>query len=204
MTRVDFGFDAATVVPLPGADLGSGDVEAWAAGAAARMAGLHDLPPQETEVLARALARAQRSAASDPGTNLLTFEPATWSWAPLRLTLADWEPDAEEQRRYLWPPSVLAPRIRPARSTGLGEGCSVTLMDEDGRGVVRWLFMTTGASFFAVLGPLDPAAIALSAARVEDLLDTVRIDGAPWTPSGLLDVPALVQSAQDPEGLWRV
>ena len=31
MTRVDFGFDAATVVPLPGADLGSGDVEAWAA-----------------------------------------------------------------------------------------------------------------------------------------------------------------------------
>lgn len=204
MTRVDFGFDAATAIPLPGPDLGAADVEAWAADAAARMAALHAFPPRETEVLARALARAQRSAASDPATSLLFFEPATWSWAPLRLTLAEWEPDAAEQRRYLWPESVLAPRIRPARSTGLGEGCSVTLLDEDGRGAVRWLFMTTGAAFFAVLGPLAPAAVALSAPRVEDLLDTVRIDGAIWSPSALLDVGALVRSAEDAEGLWRV
>jgi len=204
MTRVDFEFDAATAIPLPGADLGSADVAHWATEAAARMADLHEFAPQQTETLARALARAQEAAATDPATNVLTYEPAARAWAPLRLTLVESEPDAGEQRQYLWPPAVLAPRVRPAMSTGLGEGFSSTVMDEDGRGSVRWLFMTTGASFFAVLGPLDPVAIGLSAARVEVLLDTVRIGGAPWAPSERLDVRSLVAPPADAEGMWAV
>jgi hypothetical protein len=204
MTRVGFEFDAATAIPLPGGDLGPGDIGVWAAEAASRLAQLHEFAASETEVLTRALARAQTSAATDPATNVLIFEPGTRAWAPLRLTLASWEPDAAEQRRYLWPPAVLAPRLRPATATGLGEGCSSTVMGEDGRGSVRWLFMTPGASFFAVLGPMDPVGISLSAARVEVLLDTVRIGAAPWAPSERLDVAALVTPPADADGVWAV
>ncbi len=204
MTAVSFDFDGATAIPLPGADLGAADVDQWAAGAASRLAALHELPSQQTEILARALSRAQRSAATDASTSVLIFEPATRSWAPLRLTLASWEPDLEEQRRFLRPPAVLAPRLRPAISAGLGEGCSSTLMDEDGRATVRWLFVTPGASFFAVLGPLEPVAVALSAARVEELLDSVRVGAAVWTPSDRLEVRSLVAPPDSAEGVWRV
>ncbi|GAA2987846.1 hypothetical protein JOD63_002082 [Microbacterium terrae] len=204
MTRVDFEYDHATVIPVPGADLGSGDVGAWAHDAAARLAGIHGFTPTQTDALAGALARAQAAAVDDPSTNLLMYEPTSGAWGPIRLTLTGWEPDADEQRRYLWPASVLAPRVRHAPTAGLGEGCSSTVMDEDGRGSVRWLFQTTDASFFAVLGPMEAAGIAFAATRVEELLDSIRLGDAPWTASARFDVGSLIAPPEGAEGSWRL
>lgn len=204
MSRVAFDYDEATAIPLPGPGLASDVAEEWADGAAARMAALNDLDDTSTRTLARALARAQRSAASDPSTNLLLREPATGAWVPLRLTLADGEPDAVAQRSFLWPASILAPRIRVARSRSLGTGCSSTVLVDDRVAQVRWLFATTGKSFFATLGPVAPALLAMVAARVEILLDTVQIGGAPWAPSDHFDPDALSRSGVEPESLWRI
>jgi hypothetical protein len=204
MTRIGVQYDEATAIPLPGAELPAEGVEEWATTAADRIASLHGFEGPVTRTLVRVLTRAQRSAAADPATNLMLHEPGTGAWTPLRLTLAELEPDEREQRRYLWPPSVLAPRLRIARSTGLGIGCSSTILEEDGVAQVRWLFATTGRSLLAVLGPVAPPVLAMTAARVEDLLDTVRIDDAVWAPSELFDAYALVQPSPEKDVLWRI
>lgn len=204
MTRVTFDYDQTTTVPLPGGDLEPHDIDRWASEAAQQLATHHGFTATAEHALALALARAQRSATSDPATNLLLHEPGTGAWAPLRLTLADWEPDAGEQRRYLAPPSILAPRIRLAPTEGLGMGCSSTVSTSDGAAEVRWLFVTPRTSFFARLGPIAPPVVAMIAARVEDLLNTVRIDGDVWSLSESFDPGALARLAPDAEISWRI
>ena len=97
MTRVTFEIDRATAIVLPGPELAGGDVDAWAAESAAALLAHHDLPAHQHAALPRVLTQAQRSAAEDASTNVLTFEPETGAWAPLRLTILDRSIDTDEQ-----------------------------------------------------------------------------------------------------------
>jgi hypothetical protein len=203
MTRVAFEHDEATSIVVPADELGGEQAERWARDAAARLAGHHEFSAETRDTLGRVLVRAQRSAAEDPATNVLLFEPGTASWAPLRLTLLDRELDVDEQSRYLQPDAALPPRLRTFVSQGLGQGCSSTAVDHDLRGTIRWLFLPRGATFFAVLGPLTPPAIPLAAAIAENILDTVRIEGATG-PSADFDPQALVAAGQSDEVSWRI
>ena len=204
MTRVSFEIDRATAIVIPGLALAGGDVEAWAGESAAGLLAHHDLPAQQREALPRVLARAQRSAAEDASTNVLTFEPVTGAWAPLRLTILDRSIDTDEQRRFLSPPAVLEPRIRLAASMGLGEGCSSTVREDAERASVRWLFMTSGRTLFAVLGPLPPQSVLLAAARAETLIDSVHVDDQVWTPSDAFDPSTAVAAGEREDAVWRI
>lgn len=202
MTRVAFEHDEATSIVVPPDDLGQRAGE-WAQEAAGRLVSHHDLGAETRETLVRALVRAHRSAVDDPATNVLLFEPGTGSWAPLRLTLLERELDPDEQSRYLRPDAVLPPRLRTLVSRGLGPGCSSTVVESEGRGSVRWLFVPAGLTFFAVLAPLAPPAIPLAAALVEGILDTVRIDGAVGA-SPAFDPQALVDAGASDDVAWRM
>ena len=204
MTRVTFEIDRATAIVLPGPGMAGGDVDAWAAESAAALLAHHDLPAHQRAALPRVLARAQRSAAEDASTNVLTFEPETGAWAPLRLTILDRSIDTDEQRRFLSPPAVLEPRIRLAASKGLGEGCSSTVREDAERASVRWLFMTSGRTLFAVLGPLPPQSVLLAAARAETLIDSVHVADQVWTSSDAFDPSAAVAAAEREDAVWRI
>ncbi|HWS49473.1 MAG TPA: hypothetical protein VN241_00555 [Microbacterium sp.] len=202
MTRVAFEHDEATSIVVPSDDLGE-RAGAWAQEAVARLAAHHDFRAETRETLVRALVRAQRSAVDDPATNVLLFEPGTGSWVPLRLTLLERELDPDEQSRYLRPDAVLPPQLRTLVSRGLGPGCSSTVVESEGRGSVRWLFVPTGLTFFAVLAPLAPPAIPLAAAIVEGILDTVRIEGTAGASAGF-DPQALVEAGASDDVAWRM
>jgi hypothetical protein len=204
MTRVTFEIDRATAIVLPGPGMAGSDVDAWAAESAAALLAHHDLPAHQHAALSRVLARAQHSAAEDASTNVLTFEPETGAWAPLRLTILDRSIDTDEQRRFLSPPAVLEPRIRMAVSTGLGEGCSSTVREDAQLATVRWLFMTPGRTLFAVLGPLPAQSVLLAAVRAETLLDSVRVEDAVWTPSDAFDPSAAVAAGEREDAVWRI
>ena len=163
---------------VPGAAL-TGDPAAWAAAAAEELSGHHDFSEDDRHTLARALSRAQQGAVEDLSTNVLLYEPASGTWAPLRLTLLERELTADEQREYLWPPAVIPPQVRLLETQGLGLGCSSTVMADEARGSVRWLFMPSGVTFFAALAPVPDAAIIPCAIAAEGILATVRIDGIP-------------------------
>ncbi|WP_194409233.1 hypothetical protein [Microbacterium cremeum] len=202
MTRVAFEHDEATSIVLPADDLGEG-AAAWADEAIARLAVHHDFGAGIRETLARALVRAQRSAVGDPATDVLLFERGTGSWVPLRLTLLERELDADEQSRYLRPDGVLPPRLRTLVSQGLGPGCSSTVVESEGRGSVRWLFLPAGLTFFAVLAPMAAPAIPLAAAIAEGILDTVRIEGGGGV-SAAFDPQALVDAGASDDVSWRM
>jgi hypothetical protein len=202
MTRVSFEHDEATSIVLPADDLGD-QVGAWAREAVARLGRHHQFSAETVEILERALTRAQRSAIDDPATSVLLFEPGTGSWAPLRLTRLERELDAEEQSRFLRPDAALPPQVRTLVSRGLGPGCSSTVVESEGRGSVRWLFVPAGLTFFAALAPLAPPAVPLVAAIAEQILDTVQIEGAVGA-SAAIDPQALVAAGGSDDVSWRM
>ena len=202
MTDVSFDFDKATAVVVPGAAL-AGDPMGWATAAAEGLAGRNDFRHQDRRTLVRALVRAQQGAVQDVGTKVLLYEPRSGSWAPLRFTLLERELAADEQREYLWPPAVLPPQVRLLETEGIGLGCSSTLVTDEGRGSVRWLFMPSGVTFFAAMAPMPNAAIAACAVAAEDILTSVRIDGIGPQPSAVFDARRLVERADPDDRAWR-
>lgn len=201
MTGVSFDYDEATTIVLPGAERPT-DVSAWAASAVERWASAHDLPAEKASTLRRALARAQQTAATDPSTNLLLLDPGTGVVAPLRLTLLGRPLTEEEQRRYLWPASVTRPQLRRHVAPALGPGWSSTVLEDAERATVRWLHAPVGATFFSVLGPLPAPAVLASAVRVEEILESLRLDGvAPGDGTALV---AHVAGEPAADGAWAV
>jgi len=202
MTDVGFDYDQATAVVVPGAAL-AGDPAAWAAAAADRLAGHHAFREGDRRTLVRALTRAQQGAVDDVSTNVLLYEPVSGAWAPLRFTLLGRELDADEQREYLWPPAVLPPQVRLLETEGLGLGCSSTVVTDDRRGSVRWLFMPSGITFFAAMAPVANAAIVPCAMAAEGILATVRVDGIRPESSYGFDARRLVERADTDDRAWR-
>ena len=202
MTQVSFHYDEATAVVVPGTSL-VGDPAAWATEAAGELAGHHAFRDDDRQTLVRALARAQQGAAEDLSTNILLYEPASGSWAPLRLTLLERRLSAADQQEYLRPPAVLSPQVRLLETEGLGLGCSSTLVADDRRGSVRWLFMPSGITFFAAMAPVPNAAILPCAIAAERILTTVRVEGIPPQASEDFDAPRLVNGGEPDDRTWR-
>jgi hypothetical protein len=201
MTDVSFEFDKTTAVVVPGAAL-AGDPAAWATDAAEGLAGHHGFSEHDRHTLVRALARAQQGAITDLSTNVLLYEPGSGTWAPLRLTLLEREVAADEQQEYLWPPAVLPPQVRLLQTEGLGLGCSSTVVTDERRGSVRWLFMPSGVTFFAAMAPVWNAAIVPCAITAENILSTVRIDGIQPEPSHGFDARRLVERTEPDDRAW--
>jgi hypothetical protein len=203
MTDVSFEYDRATAVVVPGAAL-LGDPEAWGADAADELAGHHRFADDTRRTLAKALIRAQQGAVNDLSTNVLLYEPASGTWAPLRFTLLERELTAEEQQEYLSPPAFLKPQIRLFETDGLGLGCSSTVVVDDSSGGVRWLFMPRGITFFAAMTPVANSAIVACAIAAEDILATVRVAGAGPESSGDFDPRAFIRAAESDDRAWRI
>jgi hypothetical protein len=203
MTDVGFDYDRATTVVVPGAAL-RGDPEAWAAGAAEELAGHHGFDDGTRRTLARALVRAQQGAVNDVSTNVLLYEQASGTWAPLRFTLLERELTTAEQHEYLWPPALLQPQVRLLETDGLGLGCSSTVVVDESRGSVRWLFMPRGITFFAAMAPVANAAIVACAIAAEDILTTVRIAGVEPASSKAFDPRRLLEHADSDDRAWRI
>lgn len=199
MIGIAFDHDEATAVVVPGDALG-GDAAEWAREAAARVAGHHSFGSADVDLLARALERAQRGAVGDAATNLLLFDPLTGSFTPVRMTLLDRGLSADEQRRYLAPPSLVKPRLRNHTSAGLGAGFSVTTLDQADAATVRWLHMPGGRAFFTVLGPVRTHAVMTSAVLLEEILDTVRLDGLAPAEAAAFDDGLLAEPVDE---VWR-
>jgi hypothetical protein len=203
MTDVSFDYDRATTVVVPGAEQ-LADPAAWAAGAAAELAGHQGFGDDTRRTLERALLRAQQGAGDDLSTNILLHDPASGAWAPLRFTLLERELTAEEQLEFLWPPALLQPQVRLLDTDGLGLGCSSTVVVDESRGSVRWLFMPQGITFFAAMAPLANAAIVGCAIAAESILTTVRIAGVEPKSSESFDARRLLEPADSDDRAWRI
>lgn len=203
MTDVSFDYDRATTVVVPGAEE-VGDPAAWAAGAAAELARHQGFGDDTRRTLERALLRAQQGAVGDLSTNILLYNPASGTWAPLRFTLLERELTAEEQQEFLWPPALLQPQVRLLDADGLGLGCSSTVVVDESRGSVRWLFMPQGITFFAAMAPVANAAIVACAIAAERILTTVRIAGVEPKSSESFDARRLLEPADSDDRAWRI
>ncbi|GAA3764407.1 hypothetical protein GCM10022240_15880 [Microbacterium kribbense] len=201
--QVAFTYDEATLIALPGPAAPPAQTDAWARAAAARLADRHADGAVDVDALIDVLAHAQARAAADPSTNLLVFEPVTRAWAPARFTLVERELDAAEQRRFLQPAAILPPQRRLCATEGLGLGCSVTVLDEQGRGRVAWLFVVPGLTFVAALDPLAAPAVLPAAASVESTLATIRIDDRRRAASAAFDARAFVYPEPTEDLAWR-
>lgn len=180
MTAVRFEYDEATAIVVPGD--GGEDVALWPRAAVERFAAHHDLDPQRRAALERVLHRAQRGAASDPATNILLHDPGTDAWAPLRLTLLEGGLPPAQQQEYLAPAGVLRPQLRGHVASGLGVGYSATVLTDASTADIRWLYLPGGQAFFAVLRAVPLPAVMGLAVAVENILESVRLDGlAPGT-----------------------
>ncbi len=175
MTALRFDYDETTAIVVPGD--GGDDAAQWPRAAAERFAAHHDMDPQRRDALERVLRRAQHGAAFDSATSILLHDPGTQTWAPLRLTLLEGGLPPAQQREYLAPAGVLRPQLRGHVAPGLGVGYSATVLADASTADIRWLYLPGGRAFFAVLRAVPLPAVMGLAVAVENILESVRLDG---------------------------
>ncbi|MDE0547481.1 hypothetical protein [Microbacterium sp. C7(2022)] len=204
MTQITLQFDQNTTIMIPGGPLRGESAASWAASAASHFIERSHAGQVDAVALAGVLEHVRGATTNDPDTNTIIFEPQTHSFAHLRISVLDASFSDEAKRGFLSPPSVVRPQIRRAESPGLGAGCSSTVMDDDRQGVVRWLFAPGGMTVCAVLGPLPPTSVMLTAATAEALLGTVRIHGITEADLRAFDVDAFLATRSEEGSGWAV
>lgn len=204
MTRVTLQVDQNTTIMVPSGALGDETAAQWASGAASQFIEHSQADRVDAVALAGMLEVVRGATTNDLDANAVIFEPQTLSFAHLRISVLDASFSDEAKRGYLSPPSLLRPQIRRAESPGLGAGCSSTVMDDDRQGAVRWLFAPARTTVCAVLGPLLPISVMLTAVTVEALLGTVKIDGITDADLRAFDVDAFLATRSEEDSGWEV
>jgi len=202
---VEWMLDGRRMIAVPSGELPGGtDDRDWAQQEAEALAQFHGLGGERTAAIAATLVGVRQLAGRLDGSHFLIYDINTELVAPLRIALLDIEPTGPQRQAFLSPPAPLAPQLRQAVNTPLGEGVSsVLLTNRPGVAEVRWMYVAAGVTLLATLAPVARQAVMGAAAAVEDLLAELRLEGAAVAASASFDPAQIVAESLADQPAWR-
>lgn len=182
---VDLDESVAVAVPF---DVGDDSARAlWARDNAHSIAARHDPKVVDVESTSRFLARMQHVFQASQRAGFALFDVAAGAWAPMAVGIRRREPTSDELREMLRPPALLPPQVWLTPSTPNGVGCSSLYLVSNSEAYIRWVFVPTGHTIVATLGPVPSSRVVAFGLLAESIVASLRVDGVSGSASPSFD-----------------